>query len=108
MQSILNDSPKNLIAKYRQALAKSDITVESLILFGSHATGTHHEGSDIDVCVVSPQFGKNSFDEMVMLAKIAAPIDPLIEPHPYSPSDLQDPWDPLAQEIRTHGVVVES
>ncbi len=106
MQSLLTDSPKNLLVKYGKALSDAHIPVDKMILFGSYAKKTPHQGSDIDVCVVSSIFGQNPFDEMVMLAKIASKIDSLIEPHPYSPTELMDPWDPLAYEIRTHGVSI--
>jgi predicted nucleotidyltransferase len=104
MHTLLTDTPDNLIKKYRIALAEAHIPVEKLILFGSYAKHTPRESSDLDVCVVSPLFGKNPFDEMVMLAKISSKIDPLIEPHPYSPDDLSDTWDPLAAEIQKYGV----
>lgn len=108
MQSLLTDTPENLIRKYSKALREANIPVEALILFGSYAKHTETASSDVDVCVVSSLFGKHPFDEMVMLAKIAATIDPMIELHPYSLEDLQDEWDPLAREIRNYGKVIET
>jgi len=32
---------------------------------------------------------------------------PLIEPHPYSPKDLANPFDPLAHQINKKGKVIE-
>ncbi len=106
-QTLLSDTPKNLIKKYRKILKNNNIPVEKLILFGSFAKNTQYKGSDLDLCVVSHRFGKQPFAEMVMLAKFAAQVDSLIEAHPYSPKDLDDKWDPLANEIRKYGVVVE-
>ena len=105
-QSILNDSPEHLLARFRDALASHDIPVSQLILFGSYAKGAPKPWSDLDVCVVSPIFGKNRYDEMVLLGHIAGEIEPMIEPHPYHPKDLADPWDPLAAEIRRTGKFV--
>lgn len=101
--TILNDTPENLIKKYKSALTKAGIPVTKLILFGSYAKGYARPWSDIDVCVVSPIFGKNGYDEMVRLKFLTSGIDEMIEPHPYSPKDLANPYDPLAHEIRTHG-----
>lgn len=105
-KTLLNDKPEKLINKYYQAIKAAGIPVEEIILFGSYATGKAQFDSDLDVCVVSKKFGKNAFSELVKLSKIASKIEPLIEPHPYHPKALTDPWDPLAHEIRTHGIPV--
>lgn len=102
-KTILNDTPNRLIKKYRRVLIKAGIPVKQMILFGSYAKGKAKPWSDVDVCVVSSSFGKNAFDEMVKLAKLTVTVDTMIEPHPFSPSDLNDPYDSLAQEIRTYG-----
>lgn len=101
---LLKDKPEKLLRRYCQALQAAKIEVEQMILFGSYARGNPKPWSDLDVCVVSKKFGKDSFAEMVKLAKIGARIDSLIEPHPYHPEDLKDKWDPLAAEIRRFGV----
>lgn len=105
-KSLLNDKPETLVEKYRQLLIKHGIPIEKMILFGSWAKGKAKLYSDLDICVVSKKFGRDPFSEMVMLKKIASKIEPLIEPHPYNPADLADPWDPLAAEIRKSGMVV--
>ena len=105
-KSILNDSPEKLIKKYRKVLINSGIPVKQMILFGSHAKGTAKPWSDVDVCVVSPIFGRDSYDEMVRLKHLTGEVEDMIEPHPYHPKDLNDPFDPLAFEIRTHGKVI--
>lgn len=105
-KSILTDTPTNLIRKYRQVLMADGIPIEKIILFGSYAKGTAKPWSDLDLCVVSPIFGKDSHDEMVRLMKLTSTVDDMIEPHPYNSTDLADPWDPLAHEIMTHGKVI--
>lgn len=106
LQTILNDTPEHLIQQYRQVLIRAGIPVEKIILFGSYAKGNPKPWSDIDVCIVSPMFGKDNYDETVRLMKLTSGVENMIEPHPYSPKDLDDPWDPLAYEIRTHGKVI--
>lgn len=103
-QKILADSPKRLIKRYYQKLLRTGIPVEQMILFGSQAKGTARQWSDVDVCVVSPSFGKEPFRELVRLKQLTSDIDSLIEPVPYHPDDLADKYDPLAKEIRTHGI----
>jgi len=92
-----------LAKKYYQELISAGIPVEKLIIFGSYAKGNYKYHSDLDICVVSPQFGKNRFNERLKLSTIARKIDDMIEPHPYHPKDLQEKWDPLAEQIRTTG-----
>jgi predicted nucleotidyltransferase len=94
------------ITGYKKALLNNGVKVQKLILFGSQAKGSARSYSDIDLCVISPQFGKNSFDERVMLAKMTIGVSARIEPHPYHPRDLQNRYDPLAAEIRKYGVVL--
>lgn len=105
-KSILNDTPKNLIIRYKNLLKKEGIPVEKIILFGSYAKGNPKPWSDLDICVVSKKFGKNGYDEMVYLQKLTTNIDPMIEPHPYHPKDLKNRFDPLAWEIRKHGKII--
>lgn len=104
-KSILNDKPEKLIYRSWRLLEKKGIPIEKIIMFGSYAKGKAKSYSDLDLCVVSKQFGKNGYDEMVKLMQIMSRIDPMIEPHPYHPKDLLNKWDPLAYEIRKHGKI---
>lgn len=104
---ILNGPVDELIKKYKEALIKNGVRLQKLILFGSRAKGTEKPWSDIDLCVVSPDFGVDRHDETVRLMNIASPIEPLIEPHPYNPAGLAEYWDTLAHEIRTHGKTLD-
>lgn len=46
------------INEYIAALQNEGLLIERVFLFGSHAKGYSHKWSDIDVCVISPRFGK--------------------------------------------------
>ena len=46
------------INDFIKELKKNKIKVAKVILFGSRASGRAHEYSDIDLAVVSPDFGK--------------------------------------------------
>lgn len=105
-KTILTDTPSNLIKRYIKLLEEKHIPIEKVILFGSYARGKPKPWSDLDICLVSNKFGKNSYDEMVLLKQFSADIDPMIEPHPYNPHDLEDDFDSLAYEIRKTGKTI--
>ena len=104
--TLLSDKPEVLLGRFKAELLRRKLGVERMILFGSYARGKIRDGSDLDVCVVSKQFGKNYLYEGMKLAVIAGRIDPMIEPHPMTPEDLEDPYSSIAQEIREHGIVI--
>ncbi|MBI3384956.1 nucleotidyltransferase domain-containing protein [Candidatus Gottesmanbacteria bacterium] len=105
-KSILSDSPVRLIKKYRDVLIKNGIKVEKMILFGSYAKGKARPWSDLDVCVVSTNFGKDDYDETILLSRLTSGVDEMIEPHPFHPKDLADPYNPLADQIRKTGKIL--
>jgi predicted nucleotidyltransferase len=68
------------LKRFKNVLESANIRVERLILFGSHAAGTAHEGSDIDVVVISPSFVDKSYWERIdilseAIYRIFAPIE---------------------------------
>ncbi len=97
------------IEEFVKALKRDNINVAKVILYGSWASGKAHEYSDIDVAIVSPDFGKDRFEEGVRLFKIACEIDSLIEPIPLSLESYEkDTWVPLIYEIRVNGIELEA
>ena len=63
------------LSSIAQQLARDGLNVSKLILFGSHAEGTAHDDSDVDVAIVSDDFrGKDIFEraEMNKSAEILA------------------------------------
>lgn len=82
----------------------SGVLISNASVFGSWARGTAHQESDIDVCIVSPSFGKDYIAEMVSLRKISLLIDSRIEPIPFTPEDLDDPYSTLASQIRMNSL----
>jgi len=95
------------LLKYHDLLKREGIPVKRMILFGSHVSGKIRRNSDIDVCVVSPLFGKNRIEEGKLLYLLAIQIDPLIEPISFSPEQYtHDMTSPLLDEIRKKGVRV--
>jgi len=71
---------KLIIKKYRQELAKLDIEVKQVILYGSYARGDFRRDSDIDLVVVSDNFkGKNLRERLEILGIAAVRIMKPIE-----------------------------
>jgi len=62
--------------------------------------------SDIDIAVISTQFGQDNLKEMMFLRKLALEIDSHIEPLPFTPQDLDDRYSTLSQEIKKYGVPI--
>lgn len=97
----------NKLKKFRVLLEKEGIRVSKLLLYGSYARGTAHKDSDIDVCVVSPSFGKDRMKERFFLSHQAPKIDPRIEAVPCSPQAYQKNLiSPLLHQIRKEGILI--
>jgi len=76
-----------------------------VVVYGSYASGKIHGGSDLDLAIISPDFGKDRFEEGKMLHRVAWRIDPRIEPVPISSESFEnDTWIPLIHEIRSNGI----
>ena len=79
--SLVSRVPKVATECHRRILA----TVRtSSGLFGSYAPGQATPDSDIDIAVISPDFGKDYVEEAVMLKRISEDIELDISPRPYS------------------------
>lgn len=100
----LSRKEKDIIKEYILLLKKKGVDVSEVILFGSYAKGIAKQDSDIDLAIVSSQFGKDNWKEMIFLRKLALEIDSHIEPIPFSPKDIEDRYSTLSEEIRKYGV----
>jgi predicted nucleotidyltransferase len=91
------------IKKYLEALRNKNISIKKVILYG-----TSDQDSDIDLAIISPDFGKDSFDEAIMLRKLTRKINLDISPRPYSVKQYQvaEKGDFLYDEIIRKGKVV--
>lgn len=97
-----------IIQKFSDSLNDKGIDVDRIILYGSYAKGNQREESDIDVAVVSGNFGKDRTEEGMLLFRIAGDVDTRIEPVPISlESYNKDTWLPLVYEIRKNGVEIQ-
>jgi predicted nucleotidyltransferase len=97
-----------VIKEFVNALKREGITIDRVILYGSYAKGNALPDSDIDVAVVSKNFGKDRVEEGMNLFRIAGKIDPRIEPVPISSKSFEnDTWIPLIYEIKEKGIEVK-
>ena len=100
---------REVIGKYVQVLRTKGIRVDRVILFGSRASGRAHADSDVDLAVISPDFGRDRYGEGKMLLQAAWRIDPRLEPVPISSESYEkDTWLPLIHEVRERGIEIEA
>jgi predicted nucleotidyltransferase len=96
-----------IIKTYAARLKEKGINFQKIILFGSYANNTNRKDSDIDIAVVSEEFGKDRFEERVKLTKIAYYVDAHIEPHPVNLKEfMEDNWQTLIHEIKSKGIEI--
>lgn len=99
----INNDIRNIALRFAAVLEKQGIPVSKLIIFGSHVKDRAVEESDIDLCIVSPKFGKDPVEELQFLLKQTRRIDTRIEPIPVSPQEYRRPLSPLIFEIKKFG-----
>lgn len=101
----MTDQILNQIKAYKKFL-QSKMPVDQVIIFGSQTKDTTHPDSDIDVAVVSKEFGQDYHRELIDLGILTNQFSLDIEAHPFHPKDLDNKYDTLASEIKKHGIPV--
>lgn len=105
-KAAIKTKDKEKIREFIALLRRQGIHVLQAILFGSYAKGVAGKDSDIDIAIVSAQFGRDPIKEMMFLRRLALQVDSHIEPIPLSPVGLADSYSSFSHEIRTHGIPV--
>ena len=97
-----------VVKDYLRTLRNNKISVERAILYGSQAANTADQDSDIDIVIVSDDFGRDYIKEAVRLKLLALDVNADISPRPYSVDDYQrsKPGDFLFDEVIQKGRVV--
>jgi predicted nucleotidyltransferase len=86
------------------------IRVDRAVLFGSYAYGTPHEGSDVDLAIVSPDFAKMArLERLEFLEEIAWKAQThQIEPVGFTNEELASAGImSVLSEIRDRGMIVD-
>lgn len=97
-----------IIRKFVKALRHEGISVDRVILYGSCVTGKARPESDIDVAIVSKNFGKDRVEEGMTLYRIAGKVNACLEPVPISIEAYRnDTWVPLIYEIKAKGLEIK-
>jgi len=94
----------DIAKQYVKSVKRSGVPISNAYLFGSYAKGNPRKDSDIDICIVSDQFGDDYIDEAVKLRVISFDVDNRIEPVPFTTLDLNDKYSSLASEIKKYGI----
>lgn len=83
-------------------LEEKSITIDAVLLFGSHAKGTATAASDIDLAFVSRDFGNDRIAEGALLSQVLFQRVPGADPVPISLSDFLNPQpiSPILAEIK--------
>ncbi|MEA1883554.1 MAG: nucleotidyltransferase domain-containing protein [Thermotogota bacterium] len=95
------ESVRKIINDYIRKISK-EIKIEKIILFGSHAKGTTHQYSDVDLAVFSNHFKKNNrIENLKFLIYNAMDFDIDLEPQPFTLDDYENPEGFIEEIIRT-------
>ncbi len=109
VEAMINLETRQLIGSFVDALKAKRITVEKVVLYGPHASANPRADRDINLAVISPDFGKDRLKEMSMLLHAAWGIDHRIEPVAVSSASYaRDTSISLISEIRQKGIEVEA
>jgi predicted nucleotidyltransferase len=93
---------RSLAVQLRHQLGRVGVRVDGVILFGSHASGKQRIDSDIDIAVLSRDFGKDRLAEGALVNIHASRLHQDLEAIPLSIGDWFDPnpTSPIINEIQ--------
>lgn len=97
---------KKIVSDYKDILENKGIPVSKIFVFGSYAKGTERADSDIDVGIVSTEFGADEIADISKLNFLKWKLDNRIEPHPISLLDYNLVATPFIAEVRKYGVEI--
>jgi predicted nucleotidyltransferase len=97
-----------LIGEFAGALRRR-IRLDRIVLFGSRARGEATEDSDIDLLVISPDFGRDPLADMVLLRECLPPHEVDVDTIARTPEQVAaaEP-DSFLATVLEDGVVVYS
>jgi predicted nucleotidyltransferase len=95
-----------IISDCGKALEAEGVRPQKMILFGSYSTGTQHEGSDIDLVVISEDFeNKDYWERINVLAAALVRVFEPIEALAMTPQEWES-GDSLIVDFARRGEVV--
>jgi predicted nucleotidyltransferase len=95
-----------IICDYGKALEAEGVKPQRIILFGSYRAGTRHEGTDIDLVVISEDFAdKDCWGRIDILAAAMVKVFQPIEAVAMTPEEWKS-GDSLIADYARNGEVV--
>lgn len=96
----------DIISEFRKLLESKGITSQKLILFGSFADGSFREDSDIDLIVISKDFGnKDYWQRIEILSEVIYELFKPIEAIAMTPAEWEQ-GDSMIADFARKGEVV--
>ena len=98
----------NKVSEYIRLLNESGLLIDKAYLFGSAARNEQHEGSDIDVMLVSTRFDDSTDDiAFGLIWRLTRKVDSRIEPYAVGLSRFNnDDVSPLLQIVKLEGIPI--
>jgi predicted nucleotidyltransferase len=104
---MVSEEIREVIRQFAAVVASRGVHIDKVLLFGSYAADRETRDSDLDVAIVSRDFGQNRFNEGKFLMQLAWRIDARLHPVPISSESFaKDSWIPLVHEIRARGIEI--
>ncbi|MDR2166383.1 MAG: nucleotidyltransferase domain-containing protein [Clostridiales bacterium] len=103
---ITKEAAIEIVKQYARRVYEEIDKDAKVYLFGSIVRGEAHLCSDIDVAVVSKEFGRHSINERVELMRIGDDINLNIEPHPISLKRWNKDDSLVGSRVKFEGVLV--
>jgi predicted nucleotidyltransferase len=97
---------QSVVSTYLERVKAEGVRVDEAYVFGSFVKGKNWEGSDIDVCILSEDFGTDYDKWSQLLNRVAVKTDARIEPVMFTRREFDNKYDPLAGEIKRFGLKV--
>ena len=80
-----------ITSDFRKSLIKHGLSVDNIVLYGSYFDGRYHEGSDIDLVVISQDFqGKGLLERIDMMLDALCEVFKPIEAYPMTPEEYEN------------------
>jgi predicted nucleotidyltransferase len=94
------------VQRYVDSLESIGFSYDSVYIFGSYASGLYRDSSDIDVAIISHDFGQDAFGEQNKLSLLTWNINTKIEPHAISWDEWNNSDSLLIREIKKGGILI--
>lgn len=101
---VTRESAINTARSFINDCKLNGLTFHKVFLFGSVIKNKAHKWSDIDLLLISDQFGDNVFENLKLYSKINIKY-PVIETHPY-PTKYYYEGDDFIKEISRESIEI--